>query len=95
MAFARECRAVSGDRLAKQGGGQINDWQFSRLAKPENGGGIMFEIGVAFFDIQAKAKRILERHWRDQNQSAGASGKLLEGLFVGLGEVVQLYEALE
>ena len=95
LAAPRKRDTVARRRLAKQGCGEIDNRQFARLAKPTDGGGVLLEVGVAIFNIQAKAKRISKRHRRYQDQAAGSAGKLLEGSFVGLGKIRQLFLALK
>ena len=95
LAAPRKRDTVARRRLAKQGCGEIDNRQFARLPKPADGGGVLLEVGVAIFNIQAKAKRISKRHRRDQDQAAGSAGKLLDGLLVCSCEVVQLGGAVE
>ena len=95
LATPRKRDTVARRRLAKQGCGEIDNRQFARLPKPADGGGVLLEVGVAIFNIQAKAKRISKRHRRDQDQAAGSAGKLLDGLLVCSCEVVQLGGAVE
>ena len=95
LAAPRKRDTVARRRLAKQGRGEIDNRQFARLPKPADGGGVLLEVGVAIFNIQAKAKRISKRHRRDQDQAAGSAGKLLDGLLVCSCEVVQLGGAVE
>jgi len=95
LAALRKRDTVARGRLAKEGCGEIDNRQFARLAKAADGGGVLLEVGVAIFNIQAKAKRISKRHRRDQDQAAGSAGKLLDGLLVCSCEVVQLGGAVE
>jgi len=95
LAALRKRDTVARGRLAKQGCGEIDNRQFARLGKPADGSGVLPEVGIAFFYLQAKAKRIIKRHRRDQDQAAGSAGKLLDGLLVCSCEVVQLGGAVE